>query len=54
MGNTFQVSSWERAGVEGADGFWVIHYSGESKEESFAKMEQLKESGAKCVKLEWR
>ena len=58
MGNEFEVNSWEKQ-CEGKaksmdDYKWIQYYAGEDKEEAFAVMEKLKESGAACVKLEWR
>lgn len=52
MGDEFEVWNWERSLY--GDYQWVRYFSGESKDDAFAKIEELKGSGEKCVKLVWR
>ena len=53
MRNTFEVWNWEYS--DWTDRYeWAQHYAGESKEDACDKVDELKKSGAGCVKLEWR
>lgn len=52
MGYEFEVHSWEGNVNDGYQ--YVEKYAGDDKEEAFRVINELKENGAGCVKLEWR
>lgn len=55
MGNTFEVSSWERISENRLDDYaYVVKYQGEDMAKALEVMSQLKKDGAGCVRLEWR